>query len=547
MFLQRHIAVFGVLLLLTQRALAQSIAVSSTAAWSSQIVAFWGAILIAVRSSVRGQVTNAISSLWSSARAAARTRRIDSALGRGNWFVHSGWNNGRMRAEIAVVLWRTAEERRRLSRRLALLVEVFGDAWEVIVLGCRLEQGSDDTEGRIEWIKSPRSPEMSSSRLKETRGPGAFPLGMDDLDQAADALRSGDKVAIETLVQALSRRCDLRGTRCTVHSEMPPMESEANPSWSRIFTSVDLCESPFLGLSRWTGAFATSRGAAMKLATRMYFAVHVAVSCAIGLMAAAAGRGLAVWLLAVRPTLASLGCQGIQGNNYVGSLLALDKSSWYYETSDGSRRAAADMDSPPMPALRERLSGRLVGIWKTPYFVRLTVGKSTEVSVDSILQSQTHGGTIIGLVATLARDGCAAGDDRLFIAKCALRLPETGHALARFLTEEVFQYGYEVDDIVTQGGPPVPVTVGGIYPWIQTGCCIVLTFMCCCVSIVYAYYGLPFWVKPVTEVVTAASATWFGTLERVGGLAHSRDTYVCFMIATLITSSVWYVGVKDVG
>jgi hypothetical protein len=45
----------------------------------------------------------------------------------------------------------------------------------------------------------------------------------------------------------------------------------------------------------------------------------------------------------------------------------------------------------------------------------------------------------------------------------------------------------------------------------------------------------------------AASAAWYGTLERTAGVPHNRDTSVCFTVATLVASSVWYVGVKDVG
>lgn len=51
----------------------------------------------------------------------------------------------------------------------------------------------------------------------------------------------------------------------------------------------------------------------------------------------------------------------------------------------------------------------------------------------------------------------------------------------------------------------------------------------------------------MVEVLLLVSAVWFATLERVGGLSHARESYVCHMVATLVISAVWYVGVKDVG
>jgi hypothetical protein len=588
--------------LFTGLAHAQTIAVSSTAAWSSQIVAFWGAILIAVRASPRNQVTNSIAAIYSSAHIVVRARQVYTALSRGNWFLHSGWNNGHIRTEVALVHWRTPEELRQLSRRVALEIEVFGDRWEVLVLGHQIRgQGS---EGSVHWIKSPRSAGVAVSKFKAD-GQNAFPLSHSDIADGITMLQSQGKSHLGGIVQDLGQKAELKGTRVALLNEMPHLEnSDTGASWAKIFTSIDHQESPFLGLSRWTGQYGTDRGCNMNCASRMYFVVLITVSCAIGLMGAASGRGLAVWVMAVKPTLATLGAQNVQGNSVIGSLLALDKSGFRYETADGSRLLAGDITSPAMtswqltpaflmplaelllisagwlygalkvtklrPAgvvghgmlwlstmvslalslralfsIRQRLSGRLVGFWRNPYFDRTTVGaKSTEISVDRIMTSSTYSNTVLGFVGALLRD---SPHDDTFVVECTLRLPDMGNLLAQHVVTDILKYRYTDDNIVSQGDPPTSVRTTDVYPWIQTCCCIVLTIICCCVSIVYAYFSLPFWVKPLTEGVTAANATWFSTLERTSGLKHNRDTYVCFMIATLVVSSVWYVGVKDVG
>ena len=97
--------------------------VSSTAAWSSQIVAFWGAIIIAAHV---GKVGSAGTSIFSSIRSIIRARAIVNALSRENWFIHSGWSNGKIRTDVAVVTWRSAGELTALAQRIAMQIETFG-------------------------------------------------------------------------------------------------------------------------------------------------------------------------------------------------------------------------------------------------------------------------------------------------------------------------------------------------------------------------------------------------------------------------------------
>jgi hypothetical protein len=579
---------------------AQNVVVSSTAAWSSQIVAFWGAILIAARSSVQGQVTNAASSIFASIRVMRRTKRVTDALSRGNWFLHSGWANGPVRTDVVIICWRSREDLHQIARRVSMQIEVFADDWEVLVLG-REVRGSA-TESVAHWVKSPHSERLCGTKVKAT-DETMFPLSLDDIADGIAMLMQTPKVHVNDIVQELSQRRDTRASRVTYLSEQDK-ELQVNAgqlSWGYIFTSVRHRETPYLSLSTWTGRYGTDRGAVMKTATRMYVMVHLMVSCAVGIMGAASGRGLAVWIMAIRPTLLTLGAENVNGCDVIESLLSLHGSILQYETGDGSSLLAGDVLSYRMPwwqlaaaffipimelsiitagwlygalraarlqpsgvvghgmlwlsalaglslslrallSLRSQVQGRLVGIWRKPDYVRYTVGaRSLEISISEVLRSAN--GTVLSLIATILRD-CTV--DEYIIAECALRLPITGTLLEKHIAMKVLKYKYTGDEIVAKGDGPTPVSARAIYPWFQTCCCIVTSMLCCCVSVIYAYYPLPTWVKIVTEGLLAASAMWFATLERVGGLKHHRDTYVCFMIATLVVSSIWYVGVRDV-
>jgi hypothetical protein len=83
----------------------------------------------------------------------------------------------------------------------------------------------------------------------------------------------------------------------------------------------------------------------------MYMLVHLLITCAVGLMAAATGRGLAVWLMTVRPTISSMGVKDMDGDNAVQSLLCMDGCAYQYGTDDGSPSLAGDV-------LAHRLSWR---------------------------------------------------------------------------------------------------------------------------------------------------------------------------------------------
>lgn len=587
---------------------AQNVAVSATAAWSSQIVAFWGAILIGVRSCVRGHVVNAVSSISCSIRVARRAAEISKALQDGDWVLHSGWKNGTPRTDVAVVCWRSQKDLRALALRVAMQTESFGDAWEVLIVGRELK-GSSGQKSSAHWIKSPRCEDLSPCKVKAT-AENMFPLSADDIAEGMVMLKQTPKVQPDEIAQALYSKLDTRASRCTGFAEMQREVGFTNPlpSFAYHFTNVENHETPYLSLSHETGQLGSSRSSKMVSAFRMYFLVHIMVAAAVGLMGAAAGRGLAVWLMAIRPTLQTLGADGVSGSDSILTLISMDQSFFQYETDAGSSLLAGEIISTglrwwhlgaalaipvlellligsgwlygalrveriqpsgvvghgmlwlsvvvglglslrAMTSIRKRLGGRLVGLFRTPHYDHIIVGvRFQRISIDRILQSNIYSDSVLGLAAILLRD-CTPGEEStaILVAEAVLRSPGMSNLLALYLINDIQQYQYEGDNIVLKGDPPIPVTVRGNYPWVQTGCCIILTMICGCVSVVYAYTRLPSWVKIVTEVLLAISAVWFSTLERFAGLTHNRDTYVCFMVATLVISSVWYVGVTDVG
>ena len=589
---------------------AQGVAVTATAAWSSQIVAFWGAILIAVRSSVRGKVTSAPSSIFACTRVALRVARITGVLKRGNWFLHSGWHNGKLRTDVVVICWRSPAELRKLALQVSMQIEAFAfNEWEVLVVGKQLNREST-AECTAHWIKSPHHENLCASKSK-LDGSNVFPLSEEDLAEGVALLQEMPEKSVSDIVNKLTQKCDLQPSRCTFISEMyRQLENNENqPSFANVFTKVDADDSPYQTLNHWTGPYGSNRGSSMKSASRMYIMVHVTVAVGIGLMGAASGRGLAVWLLAIRPALQTLGAQSVSGDDIILSLISTDKNIFQYETGAGSQLLAGDITCsglsrwhlggalgvallellliiagwlygalrvkkfPPagvvghgmlwlstlvwlglsiraLMSIRVRLGGRMVGLWKTALFSRIVVGhRNLEVSVDRILSSPTYSNSVLGLVASILRNRSDRSDEQsaILIAECALRRPATGILLDHHLVSDVLKFEYSGDSVVREGDPPTPITVRSAYPWIQTGSCVVLTMLCGCVSVVYAYYSLPSWVKIVAEVFLAASASWFGILERTAGLPHNRDTSVCFTVATLVASSVWYVGVRDVG
>ena len=573
---------------------------SSTAAWSSQIVAFWGAIVVAFVSYRRRKITSAPSSLLAAYRIRRRTLRIAEAVARENWFIHSGWRHGQVRTDVVIIRWKTPGELRRLSRRVAMQIDVFAGNWEVLIVGRKVTGSADD--GNIHWIKHPRSDRLCTSKLKET-GENMYPLQEEDVLDAAASFREQRTPSIDEVINDLYTLMDRRPTRCAFMYEIATeiQSNDSFPSFATTFTGIGRDHNAYLALEHSTGLYGTERSSILHSATFMCCAVHMMVTCAVGLMGVASGRGLSVWLMVIRPALRSLGAEMINGNDIIPAMVSLDKARFQYESASSSDILAGDITSsgmalwifmatysvpfaeimiitagwlygalhaeklPPagvvghgmlalstltslslsiraLYSIRKRLSGRLVGLWHMPNFLDITIGvRSLEVPVSQI-QSDRY--DLLVFIARILREG--GGDHACLVAEAALRLPITGNLLREHIVTDILQYQYEGDHIVCKGDPPQPVTVRGNYPWIQTGCCVVATFLCTCASTVYAYLPLPSYVKIVTEVVATVSVTWFVTLELVSDFPHDRDTFISLVVANLLTSSIWYVGIRDV-
>lgn len=576
--------------------------VSSTAAWSSQIVAFWGAIIIA---SQVGKVGTGGTSLFSSIRATLRARAIENALSRGNWFMHSGWSNGSLRTDIAIVHWQSDNDLTGIARRIAMQIETFGDDWQVLILGRKVKTvGNKENQSMVHWIKSPRTERFCGARVKAT-DEVLFPLREQDLLDALDMLKQTPPMSTKDIVDDMSKRQDVRASRVTYLSEQNN-EMQVNVghlSWGYIFTSVDHNMTPFLALKTWTGPHGTDRGATMICAIRMYLLVHLLVACAIGLMAAATGRGLAVWLMAVRPTILTMGGKNVNGNDILRSLICMDGATFQYETREGSRFLAGDVLAQPMawwlsavanilPALenfiivagwlygalntrrlepsgvvghgmlwlsvtvglslciralftlRNHDKGRLVGIWSKFNFVRYTVGReSLEISLSDLLRITSD--SPISLIANILRDGDADSEAAIHVVESLLRLPITASLIEYLVATEILKYKYEGDKIATRAD--IPISPKSESPWIQSYCCIIIIMAACSVSAVYAYYPLPRWAKMTTEIAVALSGVAFNSVDLVGSFMHKKETSMCFMVAALVTSSVWYVGLDTAG
>jgi len=599
---------FILLQILTPLAKAQNIAVSATASWSSQIVAFWGAVLIGQRASEPGRVTSALSFEFSALRVERHARAISSALVDGDWFVESGWNNGRVRLDVAIIVWRNKKELRRLARMVSVQIEALGERCEVLIIGRLVEGGTGP--GVVNWIKCPRSAELCTVRDKDTRV-FHFPLGDADLVEALRLFNepgATEKGGMKIIIDALAQRSNRKATRPAYQNEVSQVIDgiEGDPSWARIFTGLKFEETPFISSHVFTDAYGSGKHGTTHGAGRMYSLVHLTVAVAIGLMGAASGRGLAVWVMSVRLSLGSLGAVNIPGQDYLLSLISINGCCYFDTMPAGSNRLAGEVQSGSLPGwvltltamvpiletmiisagwlygalnslrltpsgvvgngmlglstltamalsirallgVKQRLSGRLLGIWSSSHGIRIALGvRSLRIPVDRIIGSPEFSKSALGLIATISRE---PSTEENFVLDSLLRHPIVSSLVQEFLVIEILQYRYETDDVIAKGSDSLPVSTKSEYPWIQTSICIIVTMLSCCVSTIYAYYPLPVWVRYVTEVIMAVNVMWFSTLERVAfhGMLHDRGTYLCFMMASLVVSSVWYVGVEGVG
>ncbi|KAF8247979.1 hypothetical protein K440DRAFT_583928 [Wilcoxina mikolae CBS 423.85] len=515
----------------------------------------------------------------------------------------SGWDNDQTRMDVVVISWRTPRDLRRLTLQVAMQLEsiAFGTSWEVLVCGRKLSESSQ-TPPKAYWIQSPRCSEYSTTRIVDTQQP-YFPITPQLLANATASFFKGSSInqVIRDLVA--SREC--RPSRCAYVNDVPE-EVQQDITPARFFTHFQNREVnvPFVQLRPRIGQFGHSRAIVMDCAKLMYSLLHLAVAVAVGLMAAATGRGLAVWLMAVRATLKNLGTSDILGDEALMVFLAWDKVTLEWETLTGSWHVAGDavaggvsswklVWSMAVPILevsiicagwaygswdadklrpsgvvghgmlglslcvaialsfraavgvKRRTTGRLIGTSHTQRYTRYTIGpRRVTVPVEPMLRLGRTPDELHLLAHTL--NDSADDNTAIIAAMCILRSPSMANTIPEYLSRTVLQYHYDDDAIVTKGSKYAPLKARDVYPWIQSTFCIVLTALCACASVVYAYWDVPVWVKPLVEVLLVLSASWFSVLERADGLCHDRDAYVSFMIATLVSSGLWYVGVNDI-
>jgi hypothetical protein len=599
-FLRRHVPSL-LLLSITKTAKAQGIAVSSTAAWSSQIVAFWGAVFIGVRSSEQGAVTNAISSLATRVAISYDSIHLYKSLRRGDWTIFSGWDNGLTRMDVVVISWKTPQYLKNLVLQVSTQIAGLTRTWEIIVVGRKLTEDSQMSPNAC-WIQSPRCADFCTARVMETRAP-FFPLSLEQIE-AACALLQGNLIPIDQIIYNLVVTREFRATRCAYVNEVPA-EVQQGMTPARFFTGFQHKETniPFVALSGRTGQFGVSRSIVMACATLMYAMLHLTVAVAVGLMAAATGRGLAVWLMVVRATLNNLGVGGIGGDEAISVLWGWNNVALYYEAMDGGYYSAGDavgsgiepvvflcssfisvleicvigagwgygawsatklkpvgvvghgtlvlsvvvtlaLSARAAVGVRRRVSGRLIGLRQMQLYIRYTIGqRRTAIPAEPILSDKEVPPELKLLVAVLNNstdDGAA-----VIAAMSILRSPLICTAISEHVTQKILKFEYKSDAIVGAAGKPLKTS--DKYHWIQSLGCIFLTAACAVTAALYAYLDIPTWIKPVVEVLLVISVAWFSILDRTGALSHDPDTYLCFVVASLVSSALWYVGVSGAG
>ncbi|KAF8418397.1 integral membrane protein [Tirmania nivea] len=586
---------------------AQGLAVSVTAAWSSQIIAFWGAVIIGVRTCPRALITNAFTALICNLSILHRTIRITRLLRNGDWYLHSGWDNGRTRTDVVILCWREEYELWRLVLQVVMQLETVGDRWEVLIcsrkLRCQSTNSTIQVHGR--WMQSPRCEGFCGTRTSEN-GHNHFPLSNTTIAEAVLAMQTPSRDRPEEIAARSMLKRDSRATRCTYFTEArAELQDETSPARHVTCVVSKEGEMPFIAGRSGTSDYGLARTITLRNSPWMYGVVHVTITVAIGLMAAAAGRGLAIWLFLLRPMMATAGMAAKMVCDNLGYILGFDGVQLVYESGFGASSIAGDLicwgmsrwwmmyscallvleatlviggwiygalqvtKSKPsglvghgmlilatavgltlsirsmIGTVKKQLPRRLVGTFAYQEYLRNVVGTSVEIRMDDI-RGKMRPCPQIQLVNAILQEH---SDDHVAVTFAGdfLRHPDSGTAIIQYVIENLLKYQYNQDAIVSKGDPPTPVSAAREYPWIWSVVCNIVTAGCSIVSVAYAYLQMPWWVKLMVEVLLGLSAVGYATLEKVGNLPHNRDSYLSHMVATMVVSAVWYVGVDSLG
>ena len=326
------------------RVYAQGEVISATAAWSSQIVAFWGAVGLGARICVGQRITNPFTAIVGLLKSIRRASDITSALERNAWvFLSPGLQGGSVRIHVVVIPWRTRSELKRFALRVALLAEAVAfHQWSIVVVGRKII-GSTTIPELAFWTICPRAPEYSTVRNK---------LSGDLIPQIEDdqilALSRQIHFGYDAIAQAIVGSGH-PPTRVAIRAEVAVALQNAT-TMARYITSWQIPDetTPFVQLNRAVGQYDSSCSLIVTSAVLMYTLVHLAVSVAVGLMAAATGRGLAVWIFSSRVVIAQLCGSAFVGDECFFTLLAFGNSALDMETDERAFLAAGDVSLQTM-------------------------------------------------------------------------------------------------------------------------------------------------------------------------------------------------------
>ncbi|KXN82180.1 hypothetical protein AN958_02989 [Leucoagaricus sp. SymC.cos] len=329
------------LLLAPLQALAQTPIISSTAAWSSQIVAFWGAVGLGARLSSPQKISNPFTALVAFSRSLRRTWQITEALKRNSWmFLPPGLMGGSVRVHVILISWNTPSQLFRLALRVALLAETVAvQKWAIVVIGRRLRSPklTEDGRGVIVATMCPRTAALSTVRVKPTGE--LIPCFREEI---IEALTQTPNFSFEAVSKLIANSSDYP-TRVALQVEVS-VAVQHTTTLARHVTGWQLPESasPYVHLGRITSQYGASRAMRVNTAVAMYCLVHMAVSVAVGLMAAATGRGLAVWLFSVRVVIDQIGRSSFAGDDCLFTVLAFGGLEQNLEVSQRSIVVAGD-------------------------------------------------------------------------------------------------------------------------------------------------------------------------------------------------------------
>ncbi|KAI5084906.1 hypothetical protein GOP47_0001075 [Adiantum capillus-veneris] len=606
--------------------LAQNVAVSATAAWSSQIVAFWGAVGIGVRSSTVLQSSNAFTSIFASLTTLWRAKAAMSALRCGEWYLMApGYNGAAIRLDVVLICWFNPHQLWQACLHVAILAEVVGrQRWLILVVGRQVS--TPRIPPAAYWTQSPRHFDFCTTRFADSMAGTYSPFPDEDRLKAivqhyyAASLQQGQQNGnpnqlIDAIAQLL---CDealmepKRPTRCAMVTEVPSEVQDSPGGIGRHVTSYHCLHTsgvamqPYVSVQMDTGSFASNRRFVVISSTLLYCIVHTMVCVAVGLMGAASGRGLAVWLFTPRMVMSKLGAEALAGDDFLLSILGFDRVKFHFQSEAGDViNVAGDAFLPCAASCRhnrsmsillalllnlvevaligsgwlygslevdkfaprgvvghgmlwlativatglsfrtlygvyQRVSGKLIGIFMETRYERRSVGKDCRIK-NLPMSSSKYLGFVSDILAKTEDDASSMAAGLSLMRHPTFSLEVTQHAAL-----ECLHYSYQGDTIVKEGNKKI--TTAGEYPWIQICVCVCLTFLCSVFSAVFAYMDvMPRWSKLLAEVLLATSGIWFTVLGRASKLPHNQSTAICHMVATMVASAVWYVGVKDVG